>query len=280
MRFVVSVSWWLGVAVLLSTPPARAQAQRYSTTAAGGVAATGNTLGLAKALDNNGPGTESSIGTFITDGTGVDGTPASLGAAWPAGTTSAWADNRSTAVLELPTGATVLHAELIWEGSYAYGGEDVSAALDTAVTFDDGVTAHLVSPNSAAAVTLDQIALGGYSVHYYVRAADVTAVVQTAGAGLYAVGGVPASQHETVNALNAAGWTLLVAYHDPAAPVRRLELLTGGPFVEDGSSPADFAVSGFCTPPTGPVAGTVSLSAIAGDANRTGDAVKVAAAVK
>ena len=55
--------------------------------------------------------------------------------------------NGSAVNLNLPPGSAVLYAELIWSGSYSYGGEDVSAFLNNSVTFTTpGGTTFTVAP--------------------------------------------------------------------------------------------------------------------------------------
>src|SRR5262249_13824489 len=102
---------------------------RYSTITNGALTFTGNTLGLSKRVGANRPGTVDGIGTFITTNTGLtDGT------FYPNGTTANWALDSSAAIVNMPPGSTVLYAELIWSGSYSYGGEDVSAFLNNSVS--------------------------------------------------------------------------------------------------------------------------------------------------
>ena len=88
---------------------------RYGNTAAGAVTFTGNTLGLNKANNVNGPGNDGSIGAFITLNTN------STGGTYGPGTTLNWTNDSSAAVLRMPTNSTVLYAELIWSGSAAAG---------------------------------------------------------------------------------------------------------------------------------------------------------------
>lgn len=72
--------------------------RRYSGVKKGGIVFTGNTLGLSKAANATAPGTEGSIGAFIsTDLTLQAG-------AFPAGTTLDYTKNSSRAVLSLPDG--------------------------------------------------------------------------------------------------------------------------------------------------------------------------------
>jgi large repetitive protein len=254
---------------LSTTPLYAAYVQRYSTINNGAITFTGNTIGLNKTAGVNTPGTSGAIGTFIAAGaTTQDGT-------YPVGTTSTWQANASRAVLTIPAGSVVLYAELIWSGSYSYGGENVSASLGTSVTFITPLGTNSVAPVAATAQTLGVAGTGGAAGTcatapcYYVRSANVTALVQAAGAGTYTVGGIPATQGNAEDFANTGGWTLAVAYQNNSLPSRNLTLFVGAEVA--GSAAA--TVSGFCTPPTGPRSGRLAVSAIEGDSNITGDAM-------
>src|SRR6185369_8391195 len=132
---------------------AAAPVLRFSTTAPGTVVGIGNTLGLAKGLNENGPGTHDSIGTFTTLLPIFDDVPADLANPWPLGTTYDWTKNGSTAVLSLPSEGTVLYAELVWGGSYNYV-DDVTAFLGTPVLLSAGNQQLPVAPDPATAMTL------------------------------------------------------------------------------------------------------------------------------
>ena len=96
---------------------------RFSQTTNGYISYTGNTLELSKLSGQNQPGNLGSGGAFITiNGSSQVGSyPDSANPV--AGTTLNWAQNSSSAVLDLPPGSTVLYAELIWSGSYGWGGQ-------------------------------------------------------------------------------------------------------------------------------------------------------------
>ena len=139
MKFGTFALFALGFCAVTTT--ATAQQLRFATTAPGGVAATGNTLGLSKDTGLNGPGIRDSIGTFLTFAGGQDDFPLNAANPWPQGTTNDWKENGSAAVLSLPSETTVLYAELLWGGSFQYGTEDVTTFLDTPVTLERaGVT--------------------------------------------------------------------------------------------------------------------------------------------
>src|SRR4051812_16065658 len=161
--------------VLLAIPAsAHAQQLRYSTTAPGAVIGTGNTLGLSKGTSENGPGMRDSIGTFITLGATSDDVPADPANAWPMGTTYDWTLDGSTAVLTLPTEASVLYAELIWGGSTNYV-DDVTPDLDTPVHLSAGNSSIDVTPDPSTKLDIAQMAASGFLANYYMRSANVTA---------------------------------------------------------------------------------------------------------
>lgn len=263
---------------LVALAPATAKADpelRYSTTAAGGVTAIGNTLGLSKALDVNGPGTEDSIGTFLTLQGGVDDFPAPpMNNAWFEGTTNDWTVNGSASDLVIPSGAEVLYAELVWGGSTFYGTEDVRDQLNTPVTLAFGDDEMEVEPDPATELTIEEFAGGGFAVNYYMRSAEVTEFVAEHRNGTYSTNGVPATQDSLIDELNAAGWTMVVVYRDSQEPVRNLTVFVGGSFVDEGET-EDYSFAGFCTPPTGTFGGSIVVSAIEGDADRTGDGLAI-----
>ncbi len=259
------------VTILIAAPASAQYLQRRSVNTSGGVVFTGNTLGLSKATSANGPGTEDSIGTFITvDLTQEEGT-------YPPGTTGDWRQNSSAATLQLPTGSTVVYAELVWAGSYSYGGEDVRPFLDTPVSLTTPAGTTMVSPDPATARQLGTPGTNGRCNAgvpcFYVRSADVTALVQAGGSGAYVVGGVPATQGTSENSLNSGGWTLAVLYENFSLPVRNLSIFIGAE--QSGAAPAQ--ASGFCTPPTGRLAGRLAVSAIEGDAAGVGDSMRFGA---
>jgi large repetitive protein len=248
------------IALIFAASSHAAYVNRYSNIANGAITFTGNTLGLNKANNANTPGTVGSIGTFITTNTAVrDNT-------YPFGTTATFANNSSQAVLAIPPGSTVLYAELVWGGSSNLGGENVTASLGNSVTFITPAGTSAVAPAAATA----QFDPGASAATRYVRSANVTALVQAAGAGTYTVGGVPATQGNNENNGNTAGWTLAVVYSNPALPARSLSLFVGAE--AGGAAPAQ--VTGFCTPPTGPLSGRLLVSAMEGDSALTGDQMR------
>ena len=259
--------------------PALAEAQyieRFSTTTNGAITFSGNSLGLDGEVNENGQGTRGAIGTFITTDTSLrDDSPASSTAPpFPFGTTSDWRLNRSQAILRLPSGARVLRAELVWGGSFAdSSGENVSGFLDHAISFATPVATLGVAPDPTTAKTSGIPSGDGTCARcYYVRTADVTALVTAGGPGTYAVGAVPATQGNTDNSAPAAGWTLAVVYEDFAQPIRFLTLQLG----LEAAGGATAQASGFCVVQQGnaTVAARLAVTAMEGDAGMAGDQMR------
>jgi len=171
------VSGLVSAAMGTLTGDAEAQVLRFSKTAAGAIASTGNTLGLSKATNSNGPGLANSIGTFISlDPLSVDDTPAPAagGKPWGASTTSDWTVNGSTGVLDIPDGAEILYAELVWAGSFNYGGQNLTDKLDLPISLSANSDAIAVDPDSVTSVTVSEKSTMGFDVNYYMRSGEVT----------------------------------------------------------------------------------------------------------
>ncbi|MGN7356984.1 DUF7507 domain-containing protein [Paenibacillus sp. SAF-054] len=204
-----------------------------------------------------------SIGAFITTNA------ASQYGTYPAGTTSAYLNNSSSAQLVLPSGSTILYAELIWGGSYIITGTiNLSSFINNPVTFTTPAGTFSVTPDSATANSIDF----GNNMTAYVRSANVTSLVQQGGAGTYTTGNVVGTiviSNDPTG--NHAGWTLGVIYQNPSLPFRNMSIRAGAVLVQADSGPVTTTLTGFATPVTGALGGRALFSAQEGDANRTGD---------
>ncbi len=250
---------------LLSTAPHAAYVNLTPTPiiANGAMVFAGNAIGLNKNGATNAPGNAGSVGAFMKvnnnctlDTTSTDGT-------FPAGTTNDWRVGGACAFVDIPAGAVVRKAQLIWSGSVVSGTENVTANLNSTVTFikPDGTTVTITPATDATAQTAG---------NFYTRSADVTA--QLAGGGLYGVRGVPATQTDSNTSGNTGGWTLAVIYELSSLPARAMSMFAGA---EIGGNPAA-SVSGFCTPNTPAQAGRLLVSAVEGDSGITGDEMRFA----
>lgn len=254
---------------------------RYNTLNNGGLSYTGNTLGLSKQSNQNNPGTADSIGAFITTQTPL---PTPVGSyvddGTAAGTTLNYLENSSTGVLDLPPGSTVLYAELIWMGSFDFYSEITGNEPDgpVVITTPQGNSFFvLADPATKQNATTPGYGCPGPSptpcncpCGNYVRSQNVTSVVQAGGAGTYTVGQVAGTSAAGDNTHNAAGWTLAVAYQNPQMYTSNLTIFVGCEQASSNTnSPA--SASGFCAPPSGFISARLFVSAVEGDANKTGD---------
>ena len=190
----------------------------------------------------------------------------------------------STSDLVLPATATVLFAGLYWGADTSAGSNPTGVAapgcappnattcLRNVVGFKTPgdsayrtLTAATTAPTPPATSGVDQ---SSGSATRYGAFFDVTGIVKAAGAGTYSVANVQAG----TGGDRYAGWTLVVAYADPAQPPRNLTVDDGLITVQStNKNPITIPVSGFQTPPTGPVRTTIGFVAYEGDAGFSGD---------
>ncbi len=176
--------------------------------------------------------------------------------------------NSTSADLSLPSGSTVLSAFLVWGGrrNDSSNIQQISTVQAETVKFE----APGASSYSTLTGTLDDPALttttdyNPYQGYY-----DVTSRVKAAGNGTYWVGDIAA----TTGSDRYAGWSLIVAYRNPAAPLRDLRIYNGFSNVS-GTSSATINLSGFLTPASGTVSAAVGLVAWEGDRGFVGDGLK------
>lgn len=255
----------LALASLLQSAALATPITRYETTSRAGLAVTGNALGLAGT--SAGPSTADELGAFI-DATLVFQVPG-----WPLGTTLDWTLDSSAATLDLPAGAAVLYAELVWGGSVD---SFLVAALDTPVKLrlPGGQTVD-VAPDPVTASPANGTMR---TANYYGRSANVTGIIGGAGggAGVYRVSGVPAV---ITNTDDAAGWSLYVVYGSPALPPRKVALVTFFENVDTNSptAPSTARIDGLCVPTAAPSRDArLAVSVMEGDPGNNGDAFRFA----
>ncbi len=238
------------------SPRANTFPERYSVNAAGDLAITGNTLMTCPASSSTcseaqgGGGTSArfnnnSYSMVMVD---IDDDPATI--------------NSSSADLQIPAQAPVLFAGLYWgagaSGDQAKGRPPVDAG--TIRLRQPGATTY-----STVTGSVTTLSTSGTN-KTYAAFADVTGLVSAAGRGTYVVANVKGD----LGVNHFAGWSLIVIYGDPAEPVRAMSVFDGLTSVSQGS-PATIDVSGFRTPPTGPVRTALGVVAYEGDLGITGD---------
>lgn len=180
----------------------------------------------------------------------------------------------SSAQLLLPGTGNVLFAGLYWTGlqkkaaviTGANGYRSTPLAPPDATAIG---TVKLAVPGAAGytTVTAAQVDTGAIAESSgYTAFADVTSLVKAAGAGTYTVANI-----QTGTGGNSfGGWSLVIAYSDPAEPLRNLTVFDGLAVVSS-SAFVDIPLSGFKTPTTGTVKTTIGVVAAEGDWGATGD---------
>ncbi|MEM1333837.1 MAG: DUF11 domain-containing protein, partial [Actinomycetota bacterium] len=231
------------------TPPA------FTTNTTGAIDIVGNALmscGTSNNCANTLAGARNSGNNSFTM-TRVDNDDGVLPAAISNQTTT----SSSRAPVALPGGSTVLYAGLYWSAQSNSANRNRIDFLVPGATGYQTITGSVANTGSL-----------------YQGSADVTALVQNAGAGDYWAGDIAGSQGRG----QYAAWSLVVVYESPGLPVRNLTVFDG--FGRVRSNPTadrtlDVPISGFLTPPFGPVNAEIGVVAYEGDRNITRDEVRL-----
>ena len=187
--------------------------------------------------------------------------------------------NSSSAPLRLPPGARVLAARLYYTGRLQQGADSGSFRSRPAPDPDDRDQVLFKPPDRGTYISLtaDQVddALDPNTrvAREYQGIVDVTSLVAAAGSGTYSVADVQLGTGR--NDDQAGGWALAVAYEDSTQPMRNLTIFDGFQFVLADGPPVDIPLSGFLTPPNGPVTTNLGLVAMEGDLGTSGDSVTI-----
>ncbi|WBO66250.1 DUF3344 domain-containing protein [Streptomyces camelliae] len=167
--------------------------------------------------------------------------------------------NSSRAEVRVPRGGRVTYARLYWGGNLLAGEQKPAR--------DDG-RVLVAEPGGAYKEVLADTVVGHQVAHgadAYQASADVTGLVRASGSGLYTV-----AQIDIAKGRSAAGawggWTLVVAYENPAQPLRDLSLWDGFDALD---SPVEVRLNGVRVPTGG--GGTVGIVAYDGDRGSVGD---------
>ena len=239
-----------------SSPRANTFPERYSVNAAGDLVVTGNTLmtcpasssTCAEAQSGGGTSARFNNNSYSMVMVDIDDDPGTV--------------NSSSADLQIPAQAPVLFAGLYWgagaSGDQARGRPPVDAG--TVRLRQPGATAYSTVTGSVTTLSTS----GANKT--YTAFADVTGLISAAGRGTYVVANVKGD----LGVNHFVGWSLIVIYGDSAEPVRAMSVFDGLTSVSQGS-PATIDVSGFRTPPTGPVRTALGVVAYEGDLGITGD---------
>ncbi|GIE97951.1 Ig-like domain-containing protein [Paractinoplanes rishiriensis] len=161
--------------------------------------------------------------------------------------------NDSTATIDMPAGSAVLFAGLYW-------GAESNLPLRNQVLFRTPAGA------SWTPVTASSLFSSGGN---YQGFADVTAQVAAAGNGVYGVANIQAA----IGLGRYAGWSLVIAYRNPAEDLRSLRIYDGFGSLTSGN--LVIPMTGFETPHAGTVHARIGAVAYEGDRGTSGDSFLV-----
>lgn len=203
---------------------------RFSKKIYGGIAFTGNTLGVSKKEKEQLAGTHHSIGAFIT----TDNTLSFQD--FGSQTTNDYRKNRSNAILRLPDNVNILYAELIWGGrsKIIYEGVEYSVKerVDDDILFWIPESDHPRKITPSVKTRFDKGFSHSEEGLFFIRSAEVTEYIKNYTEGEYGVGCVPTVLFAK-DSYAFCGWTLAVIYEcmEPM-DYRQVSLYVGSEIVE------------------------------------------------
>lgn len=172
--------------------------------------------------------------------------------------------NSSNSQLLLPGGSSVLWAGLYW-GARLDGGDGGHVAPSK--NLRNQMSLRGPTDSSYQTITADvDFGPNTSSDNAYQEFADVTSIVRPEGAGTWWGANVQAGTGKD----RYAGWTLVVAYRNPALPLRNLTVFDGFNLVSN-NNPQTITISGFLAPQAGPVQTELGMVAYEGDLAINGD---------
>jgi uncharacterized repeat protein (TIGR01451 family) len=174
--------------------------------------------------------------------------------------------NSSTADLNLASCSQVLFAGLYWGATQGTDGINTAWIVnETAIKIK--VPGSPVYQNITSTQTdyHNDVLVPGLPHTGYRSFADITSLINTTNPnGTYGIANM-ATPEGIGN--GAGGWTIVIAYADPGTIVRNLTVFDGSAIMNGGDPPLNVAITGFLTPPTGPV--SCELGAVVYDGDRT-----------
>ena len=188
----------------------------------------------------------------------------------------------SSATLAVPTASRecykIVYAGLYWAGIYSKGSVDdnsvnranlgkVKFKLANQTNYND-ITGTLIYDYYPATSNGDQMP---YAYYY-----DATSLIQGLAnpEGAYTVANIISARGK-INGGFSAGWSLFVVYEDPKSSAKYITTFDGLRWIQSGSVPVTYDITGFKTIPTGAVKAKLAFAALEGDVNLTGDRYSV-----
>jgi uncharacterized repeat protein (TIGR01451 family) len=176
--------------------------------------------------------------------------------------------NSSSSNLNLPSCSQVLWAGLYWGAGQGTSGSNTSWIVNES-------TCKLQIPGASSYINVtstqtdyhNNTLIPGFVHTGFKCFADITSLINTSNAnGTYTLANV-ASPAGLNNAYG--GWTIVIAYTNSSLQIRNLAVFDGNAAIKSGSVAVDIPISGFLTPPTGPVSCELGAVAYDGDRNST-----------
>lgn len=259
---------WAGsvLTTLLMTTTASAQerpfSMRYGTTASGDIRLIGNasmtcdaaqTLDCADARQGTAVTSQNNNNAHVMTHIDIDADSSTFGS--------------SAATLSLPQGAQVLWAGLYWGGNVGAGTDGVVAP---AAANKNTVKLKLPGANAYQSITATTCDNRGDD---YQCVSDISAIISASMAsGDYTVANIQSGTGKG----QYGGWSIIAVFEDASEPVRNLVVFDGYIYISSTNNNVDVPVSGFLTPPMGPVQSRIGVIGYEGDFNATGDSMRLA----
>ncbi len=177
--------------------------------------------------------------------------------------------NSSTADLNLPSCSQVMWAGLYWGADQGISGTDsswISGDAEKTIKFKiPGGSYQIINSQQFNQHSLAW-STAGFNHTGYLCFADITSLLNTSNAnGTYAAANVLGPIGVTNG---CGGWTMVVAYSNSTLQPRNLTVFDGSVIINLGDPAVDIPISGFLTPPSGPV--SCELGAVVYDGDRSG----------
>lgn len=173
--------------------------------------------------------------------------------------------NSSSADLNLPSCSNVLFAGLYWGATQGNDGTNTSWIVnETAVKLKLPGAANFVDLISTQTDYHNDVLVPGLPHTGYRCFRDITSLINTTNPnGTYTIANV-CSPAGIIN--TAGGWTIVIAYSDPGTIGRNLTVYDGSVIMNGGDPALHVPITGFLTPPSGPV--SCELGAVVFDGDR------------
>lgn len=210
----------------------------------------------------------------------------------PDGATNPTTFNSSSALLSLPTNATIKWAKLYWQGYLVNKNDTVKTSSKSVLFAKAGSAYQSITPTSPG-YEYNWIYFTG-DRYYYQGSANVTALLQAGGNGYYNIANIVSEVGQPTGGSFGA-WAIVIVYEDLAEPLKNITVFDGYQAVVtsgDQTAANNYAsangcaatgtgntisipLSGFLTPSSGAVNSQLGIFVGEGDKGATGERLKL-----